>query len=82
MLRLRKDVVNISATVAHLEHEHFVLEVSLRGSTWYPVASGAQPRVVGRAWKLEVGEQRLLARTYHYDVAEGLRTAWQQVRWS
>ena len=31
MLRLRKDVVNISATVAHLEHEHFVLEVSLRG---------------------------------------------------
>lgn len=79
MLRLRKDLKNISVTVAHTFQQDLVLEVSMRGNSWYRLGRGVSPaltvRKTGRGnWVL--GDTSVPITEYRYDVAAALKTSW------
>jgi len=71
MLVLKKDLKNITLTVAHPFQQQLQLEVSMRGNSWYPI--NCQP--VG---KLRGSWKGMAVTSFTYDVSEAMLQSWKQ----
>jgi len=71
MLRLKKDLKNITLTVAHPFQSHLSLEVSMRGNSWYPITGYSSSHLKG-SWKGKA------VSAFTYDVSEALSASWKQ----
>jgi hypothetical protein len=72
MLKLHKDLQNVSLLVAHPFQEQLVLEVSMGGNSWYPVTLLPQNQLKN-SWR------GFAVSRYTYDLSDALATAWQRV---
>lgn len=72
MLKLHKDLQNVTVVAAHPFQEQMVLEVSMGGKSWYPVA------VVPRT-KLRSSWRGFAVSSFTYDLSDALASAWQRV---
>jgi len=72
LLKLHKDVQNVTVVAAHPFQDEMVVEVSMRGRSWYPVTS--RPKgFVKTSWRgFPVTE-------YVYDLSDSLAAAWQRI---
>jgi len=72
MLKLHKDLQNVTVIAAHPFQEQMVLEVSMGGYSWYPVP------VVPRT-KLRSSWRGFAVSSFTYDLSDALAAAWQRV---
>mmetsp|Transcript_95133 Transcript_95133/g.153418 ORF Transcript_95133/g.153418 Transcript_95133/m.153418 type:complete len:613 (-) Transcript_95133:51-1889(-) len=72
MLKLHKDLQNVTVLAAHPFQEKMVLEVSMGGYSWYPVP------VVPRT-KLRSSWRGFAVSSFTYDLSDALAAAWQRV---
>lgn len=72
LLKLHKDLANVTVVAAHPFQSQMLLEVSMGGVTWYPLVSKPAVKVVD-SWRGFAVSQ------YVYDLSEDLSTAWEKV---